>query len=170
MMNNIQIIPNLVTEVECQDFIERLDPKTNGSDMYYFEQVTEKYNVKKLECKDDRFVNYVLNILKISKDKLHSAQILYYPINSRNDAHADNCTLNNDGSFKQRFKPWTHTGILYLNDTYSGGEFTFTQHRVTMKPTPGTYLVSPSDENYIHKVNRVLAGERYTLVFRFIFD
>lgn len=169
-MNAIKILPDLVTEVECEDFISRLDPKNNGSDMYYFDGIVKDYSIKKLECKNDRFVNYVLDILKVDRDNLHSTQVLYYPKNSYNGLHADNCILDNNGNFVKLVKPWTHTGILYLNDNYTGGELVFVDQNVTLKCNSGTFVISPSNHIYKHKVNKINSGERYSLVFRFIFD
>jgi predicted 2-oxoglutarate/Fe(II)-dependent dioxygenase YbiX len=169
-MLGITILPDLVTEVECEDLISRLDAKTNGSDMYHFDGIQRNYSIKKLECKNDRFINYVLDILKIDKTKLHSSQLLYYPTNSYNGLHADNCILDNNGNFVKLIKPWTHTGILYLNNDYSGGQLTFVDQNVTMKCSAGTFIMSPSNHEYKHKVSRIVSGERYSLVFRFIFD
>lgn len=167
LLNNITVTPDILSLDECNDIVTRLNPKETGADMHYFDNVNRNYNIKKLECKKDPLVLTVLNRIGIDIEFLHSAQLLYYPTNAHNGVHADNCVINQDGTIT-RHKPWTHTGIVFINDDYVGGELVFTQHNVTLKCKAGTYVVTPSDENYLHKVNRVMQGIRYSLVLRFI--
>jgi len=52
--------------------------------------------------------------------------------------------------------------IVYLNDDYEGGEIEFPNQGVSIKPQEGSLIVFPSNEPYLHKVNEVLSGKRYT--------
>jgi hypothetical protein len=51
--------------------------------------------------------------------------------------------------------------VLYYNDDFDGGEITFLDGDVSIKPTPGMLAVFPCTEFYGHGVNEILAGERY---------
>lgn len=52
--------------------------------------------------------------------------------------------------------------ISYLNNDYSGGEIVFPDHNISIKPEEGSLLIFPSQEPYLHKVNDIVSGERYT--------
>jgi len=53
--------------------------------------------------------------------------------------------------------------LLYLNDDYVGGEITFKQSNVTIKPSAGSIVFFPSNFLYVHEVDSVLKGPRYAL-------
>jgi hypothetical protein len=52
--------------------------------------------------------------------------------------------------------------ILYLNDDYEGGEIEFSNQGVSLKPDEGSLIIFPSNEPYLHKVNEIKSGDRYT--------
>jgi predicted 2-oxoglutarate/Fe(II)-dependent dioxygenase YbiX len=54
--------------------------------------------------------------------------------------------------------------VLFLNDDFEGGEFVFPDLRVTIRPEPGLLVCFPSSQYYLHKVEPVISGTRYTMV------
>jgi predicted 2-oxoglutarate/Fe(II)-dependent dioxygenase YbiX len=54
--------------------------------------------------------------------------------------------------------------VLFLNDDFEGGCFTFPDLRVTIRPEPGLLICFPSSRWYRHGVEPVISGHRYTLV------
>lgn len=54
--------------------------------------------------------------------------------------------------------------VLFLNDDFEGGAFTFPDLRVTIRPEPGLLVCFPSSRWYTHKVEPVISGNRYALV------
>lgn len=52
--------------------------------------------------------------------------------------------------------------ICYLNNDYDGGEIEFPNHNISIKPEPGSLLIFPGQEPFLHKVNNIRSGERYT--------
>jgi predicted 2-oxoglutarate/Fe(II)-dependent dioxygenase YbiX len=54
--------------------------------------------------------------------------------------------------------------VLFLNDDFEGGCFTFPDLRVTIRPEPGLLVCFPSSRWYRHGVEPVISGHRYTLV------
>jgi predicted 2-oxoglutarate/Fe(II)-dependent dioxygenase YbiX len=52
--------------------------------------------------------------------------------------------------------------LIYLNDDYEGGELYFPQHDIQIKPKAGTLAFFPGDKNYLHGVNPIKSGKRYT--------
>ena len=57
-----------------------------------------------------------------------------------------------------------YSGLLYLNDSYEGGEIEFMQYNLKLKPKPGTLIFFKGDMDAFHKVNEVKSGERYNFV------
>lgn len=52
--------------------------------------------------------------------------------------------------------------VIYINDNYRGGEIYFPQHDLEIKPKEGTLIFFPSSTYYLHGVNSVIEGVRYT--------
>jgi hypothetical protein len=54
--------------------------------------------------------------------------------------------------------------LLFLNDDFEGGYFTFPDFRIKIKPEPGLLVCFPSNQMYLHGVDPVISGERYSIV------
>lgn len=52
--------------------------------------------------------------------------------------------------------------VMYLNDEYTGGEISFPNHNISIKPQPGSLIIFPSQEPFLHQVKTVESGQRYT--------
>lgn len=51
--------------------------------------------------------------------------------------------------------------VAYVNDDYEGGEISFPNHNITIKPKAGSLIMFPSQEPYIHEVKPIISGTRY---------
>eukprot|EP01084_Bolivina_argentea_P074460 135082_1 len=63
-----------------------------------------------------------------------------------------------------------YTMIIYLNNNFEGGEFQFTKRNVTIKPETGKLVAFSAGLYDMHKVNKVLQGNRYTIAAWFTDD
>jgi predicted 2-oxoglutarate/Fe(II)-dependent dioxygenase YbiX len=54
--------------------------------------------------------------------------------------------------------------VLFLNDDFEGGYFSFPDLRIKIKPEPGLLVCFPSSRWFTHMVEPVTSGNRYTLV------
>jgi predicted 2-oxoglutarate/Fe(II)-dependent dioxygenase YbiX len=54
--------------------------------------------------------------------------------------------------------------VYFLNDDFEGGELVFPAFDLKIKPEAGMLVCFPSDHHYIHGVNAVTSGQRYTIV------
>jgi hypothetical protein len=52
--------------------------------------------------------------------------------------------------------------LMYINDSYEGGEIYFEKQNISIKPKSGQAIFFPGDVNYIHGVTEVKNGVRYT--------
>lgn len=62
-----------------------------------------------------------------------------------------------------------YSALLYLTDDYEGGEILFYDgnNPVSYKPELGTLIYFKGDRNYPHEVNKIISGERASLIMFF---
>jgi predicted 2-oxoglutarate/Fe(II)-dependent dioxygenase YbiX len=60
--------------------------------------------------------------------------------------------------------------LMYPNDEYVGGEITFPDYDLTLKPKPGDMILFPGNNSYKHTVQTVESGRRYTMPSWYSFD
>ena len=66
---------------------------------------------------------------------------------------------------------WRNFGcVYYMNDDYEGGEIYFPNQDITLKPKPNTLVFFPGTLEYLHGVNPVTSGVRYTLTSFWTFN
>lgn len=53
------------------------------------------------------------------------------------------------------------SGVLYLNDEYSGGELGFPNQGFSIKPEAGSMVIFPSTQPYVHDPQPASGAERY---------
>lgn len=94
-------------------------------------------------------------------------QLLHYGAGGHYIPHVDAETLFKDD---EGLDLWEKTldrdlsVVCFLNDDFAGGELVFPDLELSIAPRAGTLVCFPSDHNFIHGVNPVRAGRRYTLV------
>lgn len=94
-------------------------------------------------------------------------QILHYGVSGHYIPHVDAETLYKDEtgvSLWEKTLDRDLSLVCFLNDDFQGGELTFPDFDLTLRPQAGTLVCFPSDHNYIHGVQPVSSGDRYTLV------
>jgi hypothetical protein len=68
--------------------------------------------------------------------------------------------------------PWywrDYTGLIYINDDYTGGEIYFPNVDLSLKPKAGTLVIFPGTLDYLHGV-KIVGGLRHTLTMFFTLD
>jgi predicted 2-oxoglutarate/Fe(II)-dependent dioxygenase YbiX len=54
------------------------------------------------------------------------------------------------------------SSVLYLNNTYTGGEIDFPNLSIRIKPKAGTLIAFPSaDQSFLHQVLEITSGEKW---------
>lgn len=59
-------------------------------------------------------------------------------------------------------KPNDIATLIYINNSYLGGEIYFPEYNISYKPEPGDLLVFPDNPDYVHGVKAISEGIRYT--------
>jgi len=55
------------------------------------------------------------------------------------------------------------SSVFYINDDYKGGELFFPEYDVKIKAKSGSFITWPSNAKYLHGVDKVIDGYRYTI-------
>jgi hypothetical protein len=84
---------------------------------------------------------------------------------SANKLHMDNRLVNDNGDIVLRENyEFDKSGLLYLNDEYTGGELYFPKQDISIKPKTGSLIFFEGDENRPHEVKEIKTGYRYNMV------
>jgi predicted 2-oxoglutarate/Fe(II)-dependent dioxygenase YbiX len=78
-------------------------------------------------------------------------------------AHADNEKREHGRWVPNDTFQRDYTGLVYLNDNFTGGELVFPDGDVVIIPKPGLLVAFPSNHKFVHAVPKVLCGKRYSL-------
>jgi len=54
--------------------------------------------------------------------------------------------------------------VFFLNNDFEGGDFVFPELKVRVRPEPGMMVCFPSNHHYMHGVEPVTKGKRYSIV------
>jgi predicted 2-oxoglutarate/Fe(II)-dependent dioxygenase YbiX len=123
---------------------------------------------KKLRSIDDASVRAFINpFYEVEVRDREPSQILHYGVGGHYIPHVDAETLYKDDIGLDMWEKTLDRDlsvVYFLNDDFSGGELFFPQLDLLIKPEAGMLVCFPSDHNYIHGVNPVTSGHRYTVV------
>jgi predicted 2-oxoglutarate/Fe(II)-dependent dioxygenase YbiX len=94
-------------------------------------------------------------------------QFLHYGVGGHYKPHNDAEALwkaPNGDVFWRKSMDRDLSTVLFLNDDFEGGDFVFPELNIYVKPKPGLLICFPSDHRYIHGVEPVTKGTRYSIV------
>ena len=94
-------------------------------------------------------------------------QVLHYGVGGHYIPHVDAETLYKDDIGLDMWEKTLDRDlsvVYFLNDDFTGGELFFPALDLVIRPEAGTLVCFPSDHNYIHGVQPVTSGHRYTVV------
>jgi len=102
--------------------------------------------------------------------EVHSSeipQVLSYGIGGHYKPHIDGESIWVTPRGEKIWKKSTDRDIsmvFYLNDDFEGGDFVFPELKVRVRPEPGMMVCFPSNHQYVHGVEPVTRGKRYSIV------
>lgn len=94
-------------------------------------------------------------------------QLLKYEVGGHYKPHFDGVATwrNPDGStIWKKSVDRDLSCVIFLNDDFEGGDFVFPELRVRVRPEPGLMICFPSTQYYLHQVEPVTKGVRYSMV------
>jgi hypothetical protein len=122
------------------DLVDKKTLYIANSILMAFEMCTERYLAARNLDKD----NYNLNLDQVTIKAWNQGQSM--------GPHFDGQDGNKDLAFSL---------VTYINDDYEGGEISFPNHNVAVKPKAGSLIMFPSQQPFIHEVKPIISGTRY---------
>jgi len=189
LLSNILIVPDVVTAAGTKFLVDYMK-KSTKEDLSVFdpdksnetrstEWVTDKKYRDTQICPiepvypqiEDLFRNTVKNVInpfyEFEVRDSEVPQLLSYGIGGHYLPHIDGYAewTNPDGT-----KQWRKSVdrdlsvVVYLNDDFEGGDFVFPHLHIRIRPKPGMMIAFPSTQEYLHGVEPVTKGHRYSIV------
>jgi len=149
----------------------------NGNIIYdhrvWENRVATLKTLEKTDPKVIEILNSVIDRLKVTIEEYFDVvawptypAIVRWPVGSMQFPHADKELHEGPDAGTPNEFPWYDIGtVFYLNDDYVGGELYFPKQNITFKTKSRGAYFFPGDMNYIHGVNVVKEGTRYTCPF-----
>ncbi len=173
-IENIRVIENFVSPedlVQLVDFCKSKEQKENpgrsytvdpNPEIYYLRQ---KYSKKMVETVSEYYEDTSKLRSYDPSSKFQQASFLIYPEGSSLSPHVDTVGLTQEDRIEDPLNAWTGhlAAIIYLNDNYEGGEISFPDRGIDIKPKSGMLITFPGNKNYVHEVKEVISGTRLTL-------
>lgn len=94
-------------------------------------------------------------------------QILSYSIGGHYKPHIDGESIWVSPRGEKLWKKSTDRDIstvFFLNNNFEGGDFVFPDLKIRIRPEPGMMVCFPSNHHYLHGVEPVTRGKRYSIV------
>ncbi len=120
---------------------------------------------------EDLFRNTVKNIInpfyQCEVDSSEIPQVLSYGIGGHYKPHIDGESIWMTPRGEKIWKKSTDRDlsiVFYLNDEFEGGDFIFPELKIRIRPEPGMMICFPSNHHYMHGVEPVTKGKRYSIV------
>lgn len=175
--DGVEYIMNYVKDKEGQElsvFDPDLSNKTGNTEFSVDKNVR---NTRIIDMQDilpeiiDLYKNIVYNIInpfyEFEINDSEIPQLLYYPEGGHYKPHYDGVSTWKTPTGEIIWRKSTDrdlSTVLFLNDDFEGGEFTFPDFRIKVKPEPGLLVCFPSNQLYKHGVEPVKSGNRYSIV------
>jgi hypothetical protein len=181
--NLIYEYQNFVTDQECSEIVEWLNPKLlkYKNDLDKIKNKTRHntaLDVTHLSPKDidlklykkshaiienghisyinqNKFINYITRNNYYSKQLSGTLHFRSYHTLDYYDWHID----ASSGERSQL----VYSFILYLNDNFEGGNTFFLNDKIKIKPKIGSLLCFPCDLHHAHKSSKILSGQKHIL-------
>jgi len=120
---------------------------------------------------EDLFRNTVKNIInpfyQVEVDSSEIPQVLSYGIGGHYRPHIDGESIWMTPRGEKIWKKSTDRDlsmVFFLNNDFEGGDFVFPELKVRVRPEPGMMVCFPSNHHYMHGVEPVTKGKRYSIV------
>ena len=120
---------------------------------------------------EDLFRNAVKEIInpfyQCEVDSSEIPQVLSYGIGGHYKPHIDGESIWMTPRGEKIWKKSTDRDlsiVFYLNDEFEGGDFIFPELKIRVRPEPGMMVCFPSNHHYMHGVEPVTKGKRYSIV------
>ena len=188
-LTNILIRPNVISKYGINDILSHAR-RSNKNDLKIFDsEMTNRTgklewrvdkNIRDTQSIDfgplhpnirelfDKTVSKIINpFYKFEISESEIPQLLSYSVGGHYHPHVDGESLWHSPKKELIWKKSIDRDlsiVFFLNDNFEGGDFVFPELRVRIRPEPGMLVCFPSNHHYLHGVEPVTKGTRYSIV------
>jgi len=188
-LSYILIQPNVISSHGLQEIVSHIE-KSNAEDLSVFDpektnatgetswtvdkktRDTQIVPMDQLYPKiEDLLRNAVKTIInpfyEVEVSSSEIPQILSYNIGGHYRPHVDGESIWVTPKGEKIWKKSTDRDlsvVFFLNNEFEGGDFVFPDLKVRVRPEPGMMVCFPSNHHYLHGVEPVTKGKRYSIV------
>jgi predicted 2-oxoglutarate/Fe(II)-dependent dioxygenase YbiX len=171
--------PDVLSKEECEALVRTYDMHAELSSQtdYCGNQVLHYWDLESLPA-EQRRLNIAVDAISAklpwsclsARTYVESLFLNMLPRGGHHPEHADN--ENKDGGdWKPNHTPRRHySTLLYLNSDFDGGELFFPDLHIRIRPTRGLLIGFPSHHGFVHTVEPVTEGKRYSIACWFTTD
>ena len=166
---------NFICKADCEDLIfyhKNNCPKNETSQGIWNNRIVTSYNdnIKNLINSIHYKVLYrIQNFYGENEVYLQFSNLVYWGKGMELVPHADNFWIDDPQAFHHAHYR-AYSSILYLNDSFKGGETYFPEYNYNIKPKTGKLTFYTSGAKHIHGVKEITNGTRYTMGMWFTKD
>ena len=164
-LDKIFVIENFISNSDCDRLIENFNkstfdiPDPNIKSGYSISgEEAVKYYYSDTEEIENKVFKSICDILSGFYEKEIEIKSMFHSLmlpGSKNPLHWDNYVDDGEEDIST---------LLYLNDNFEGGNLSFPDQSIEIKPAPGMLVFFRGSEDLTHEVETVESGHREALV------
>ena len=173
------IEPNLVSCSDCRSLIATYEAHIELATQrdYCGNRVLHYYDLEAFHPEQgvlQRVLSAVIRVLQRTPSLgtlyADSVFLTMLPVGSHHPAHADNERYDGNQWVPNHTQHRDYSAIVYLNSEFVGGELWFEDLAFCIRPVSGLLIAFPSHRRFVHRVDPVTAGRRYSAPIWFTKD
>ncbi len=181
--DNILIINNFISDEDLKIINDYLNTHKDDDEFMGGKDLREDKVKKESPIVGSLLDKYEQKIYKQAHEMFtekHGIPLVRKPVNSthfvkwiagmNSKLHCDCEKPDGTPALAADFYTYNVSVLMYPNNDYSGGEITFPDYDLVIKPQPGDMVMFPGNGAYKHDVKKVISGVRYTMPSWYAFD
>lgn len=181
--DNVVLIHDFMDKDVLQELTQYLDTKQDDDEFLGGKDLrldTLKIETPELARKIIQYEQKIYDAISDVFTKRYGIGITRKPINTlhfvkwiqgmSSGLHADCQAHDGTPASAGNFHKYNISILMYPNDNYVGGEITFPDYDIVIKPRAGDLVIFPGNNYYKHTVEMVESGVRYTMPSWYSFD
>jgi hypothetical protein len=130
-------------------------------DVFYDKGMTDRLN----RICEDYYRNTVEPFYQVEIEWFEVPHLLRYSSpGGKCSLHADAENWNAEEYRWERGIDRDYSSVIYFNSGYEGGKLAFPELNIRITPTPGMIVTFPTDHRFVHEVEEMINGTRYSCV------
>lgn len=164
----IKEIPDFISEDDINILINYIDANKNNNKKFRKSNRRDRWDSQPPENHDIKEHAEIIHILKKYYEKFIDEALSFYSIKEEIFPYAiwisvmgPQTMLGPHPDNHKGAEAISLSGVIYLNDNFSGGELCFPELSYCYKPKRGSLVIFPSP--YIHEIKEIISGFRYAI-------